>query len=62
MSTILLPLYSSKVVFKSDEAGIKKIATDGAKWVKEESELYDETDWSFEYSPELYWNRTPLCG
>ena len=28
-----------RVVFKSDEAGIKKIATDGAKWVKEESEL-----------------------
>ena len=43
-----------KVVFKSDEAGIKKIATDGAKWVKEESELYDETDWSFEYSPESF--------
>ena len=43
-----------KVVFKSDEAGIKKIATDGAKWVKEESELYDKTDWSFEYSPESF--------
>ena len=43
-----------KVVFKSDKAGIKKIATDGAKWVKEESELYDETDWSFEYSPESF--------
>jgi 2-isopropylmalate synthase len=43
-----------KVVFKSDEAGIKKIATDGAKWVKEESEQYDETDWSFEYSPESF--------
>ena len=43
-----------KVVFKSDETGIKKIATDGAKWVKEESELYDETDWSFEYSPESF--------
>ena len=43
-----------KVVFNSDEAGIKKIAIDGAKWVKEESELYDQTDWSFEYSPESF--------
>ena len=43
-----------KVVFNSDEAGIKKIAIDGAKWVKEESELYDQTNWSFEYSPESF--------
>ena len=43
-----------KVVFNSDEAGIKKIAIDGAKWVKEESELYDQTDWSSEYSPESF--------
>ena len=27
-----------RVVFKSDEEGIKKIATDGAKWVLEQSE------------------------
>ena len=43
-----------KVVFKSDEKGIKKIATDGAKWVLEESLKYPETDWMFEYSPESF--------
>lgn len=43
-----------KVVFKSDEAGIKRIATDGAKWVLEESQKYHNTDWTFEYSPESF--------
>ena len=43
-----------KVVFRSDEDGIKKIATDGAKWVKEHAEKYNETDWTFEYSPESF--------
>ena len=43
-----------KVVFKSDEEGIKKIATDGAKWVLEESLKYPQTDWTFEYSPESF--------
>ena len=43
-----------RVVFKSDEAGIKKIATDGAKEVKEYSEKYPKTDWMFEYSPESF--------
>ena len=43
-----------RVVFNSDEKGIKKIATDGAKWVKEESEKYNQTDWTFEYSPESF--------
>ena len=43
-----------KVVFKSDEAGIKRIATDGAKWVLEESQKYPNTNWTFEYSPESF--------
>ena len=43
-----------RVVFRSDEKGIKKIATDGAKWVKEYSEKYPQTDWTFEYSPESF--------
>ena len=43
-----------RVVFKSDEEGIKKIATDGAKEVKEYSEKYHKTDWVFEYSPESF--------
>ena len=43
-----------RVVFKSDEKGIQKIATDGAKWVLDQSKLYPETDWTFEYSPESF--------
>ena len=46
--------HTKKSSFKSDEEGIKKIATDGAKWVKECSEKYSETDWTFEYSPESF--------
>ena len=43
-----------RVVFKSNEEGIKKIATDGAKNVKDYSEKYPNTDWMFEYSPESF--------
>ena len=43
-----------RVVFKSDEKGIQKIATDGAKWVLYQSKLYPKTDWTFEYSPESF--------
>ena len=43
-----------RVVFKSDEEGIKKIATDGAKNVKDYSEKYPNTEWMFEYSPESF--------
>lgn len=43
-----------RVVFKSDKKGIQKIATDGAKWVLDQSTLYPKTDWTFEYSPESF--------
>ncbi|MDC0508677.1 2-isopropylmalate synthase [Gammaproteobacteria bacterium] len=43
-----------KVVFRSDEKGIMRIATDGAKWVADESEKFPKTDWTFEYSPESF--------
>ena len=43
-----------RVVFKSDKEGIKKIAMDGAKEVKDYSEKYPNTDWTFEYSPESF--------
>ena len=43
-----------RVVFRSDKKGIQKIATDGAKWVLDQSKLYPETDWTFEYSPESF--------
>ena len=43
-----------RVVFKSDEEGVKEIATEGAKEVKECSEKYPKTEWMFEYSPESF--------
>ena len=41
-------------VFGLDKAGIKKIATDGAKIVLEQAKKYPETKWKFEYSPESF--------
>ncbi len=43
-----------RVVFNSDEKGIKRIATDGAKQVRDYAEKYPNTDWMFEYSPESF--------
>ena len=43
-----------KVVFDKDKAGVKKIATDAAKLIKELSSEYRNTNWSFEYSPESF--------
>lgn len=41
-------------VFNQDRDGIKAIATQGAKWVKEGAAQYPEVDWKFEYSPESF--------
>lgn len=43
-----------KVVFKQDKAGIKEIAINGAKKIKELAEKNSDTDWRFEYSPESF--------
>jgi 2-isopropylmalate synthase len=43
-----------RVVFRSDRDGITKIATDGAKLVRQEAEKRPGTDWRFQYSPESY--------
>jgi 2-isopropylmalate synthase len=41
-------------VFKTDKAGIIKIAVAGAKEVKRCAELAAETEWTFQYSPESF--------
>ena len=41
-----------KVVFDQDKDGIKKIATNAALLIKDLAEKNQETEWSFEYSPE----------
>ena len=43
-----------KVVFDQDKAGIKKIATNAALLIKDLAEKNQETEWSFEYSPESF--------
>ncbi len=43
-----------RVVFRSDRAGIARIATDGAEDVARFAEKYPHTDWRFQYSPESY--------
>ncbi|MFF0818012.1 2-isopropylmalate synthase [Rhodococcus sp. NPDC003318] len=43
-----------RVVFRADQAAIKKIATDAAALVLEEAKKYPDTNWRWEYSPESY--------
>ncbi len=56
----ILHLYNStstvqrEQVFELDRAGIKKIATDGAEFVKACAARYPQTDWTFQYSPESF--------
>jgi 2-isopropylmalate synthase len=41
-------------VFGLDKDGIKAIAVQGAKWVREYAIQYPQTTWSFQYSPESF--------
>jgi 2-isopropylmalate synthase len=47
-----------RVVFNLDRAGIKEIAVQGARWVKQYTEAmslkHPHTQWRFEYSPESF--------
>ena len=43
-----------KVVFDQDKDGIKEIATNAALLIKNLAEKNQETEWSFEYSPESF--------
>ena len=43
-----------KVVFEQDKDGIKKIALDAAKLIKDLAIKNSETEWTFEYSPESF--------
>lgn len=43
-----------RVVFRADQAAIKKIATDAAELVLVEAKKYPDTNWRWEYSPESY--------
>ena len=41
-------------VFGLDRNSITDIARRGAQWLKDESEKYPDTEWTFEYSPESF--------
>ena len=41
-------------VFKLSRDEIKKIAVDGARWVKEGAQKQPQTQWQFQYSPESF--------
>ncbi len=41
-------------VFNTDKDGVKAIAVQGARWVREYSKRYPHTEWSFQYSPESF--------
>lgn len=57
---VIMHLYNStstlqrEVVFKQDKNGILKIATDGARLVKDFAIKNTNTNWQFEYSPESF--------
>ncbi len=56
----IIHLYNStstlqrKVVFKEDMAGVKKIATDGAKIINDHIDKLSKTNVKYEYSPESF--------
>jgi 2-isopropylmalate synthase len=41
-------------VFGSDREGVKAIAVQGARWVREAATRYPQTRWTFQYSPESF--------
>lgn len=43
-----------KVVFNMEKDQIKALAVKGATLIKEEAKKYPETDWTFQYSPEIF--------
>lgn len=43
-----------RIVFKQDKAGVKKIAVEAGRFIKQQAEQYPETNWRFEYSPEVF--------
>jgi 2-isopropylmalate synthase len=43
-----------KIVYNTDKAGVKNIALQGTRWVKELVASAPEVDWTFQYSPEVF--------
>lgn len=43
-----------KIVYKTDQAGVKNIAVQGTQWVKQLTAQAPEVDWVYQYSPEVF--------
>lgn len=43
-----------KIVYNTDKAGVKQIAERGTRWVKELTAQHPETEWVYQYSPEVF--------
>lgn len=43
-----------EVVYRTDKAGVKAIAERGTRWVKEMTAKQPETEWVYQYSPEVF--------
>lgn len=43
-----------KIVYNTDKEGVKHIALQGTRWVKELTAQAAEVDWIFQYSPEVF--------
>ncbi|MBU3003232.1 2-isopropylmalate synthase [Paraglaciecola arctica] len=43
-----------QIVYKTDKAGVKKIATQGTQWVKQLTANAPEVNWTYQYSPEVF--------
>ncbi len=58
--TAIVHLYNAvspawrEIVFGLDRAGVRNLAIEGVKILREQAEMRPETDWRFEYSPETF--------
>ena len=43
-----------RIVYNTDQAGVKAIAEQGTRWVKEITARYPDTQWIYQYSPEVF--------
>ncbi|MDO3381686.1 2-isopropylmalate synthase [Gilvimarinus algae] len=43
-----------EIVYRSDKAGVKALAEQGTRWVQEATARYPDTQWVYQYSPEVF--------
>ena len=43
-----------RIVYNTDQAGVKAIVEQGTRWVKEITARYPDTQWIYQYSPEVF--------